>query len=169
MFRSESSFLFSASKRQREEEMKTVNKKRNYVKKKQSVNDSMKMILSTLQSLNWANGSPMSEQELITTANHHAQSIQAMCWSRRARFSDAVFQAITRQKTVELCNILVKNARERDVGIQAAKPDIRPVVEEKQVSPASVHTGKVVLPPIATLMELEIGGMVRCDHVFHCD
>ena len=168
MVGSQSSFSFSASTGKRED-MKTVNKKRNYVKKKQSVNDSMKMILSTLQSLNWANGSPLSEQELIMTAKHHAQSIQAMCWSRRARFSDAVFQAITRQKTVELCNTLVKNARERDGGMAAAKPDCRAVLEEKQVSPASVRTGKIVLPPIATLMELEIGGMVRCDNVFDCD
>ncbi|OHT01248.1 hypothetical protein TRFO_31996 [Tritrichomonas foetus] len=86
------------------------NRKRNYVKRKRSLNESMKIILSTLQAINANSINPIDSSEITHRALSHAKAIEAACWSRRAKFSDDVFQSIVRTKTMELCRTLINSA-----------------------------------------------------------
>lgn len=149
--------------------MQAIRRKRNYVKKKQSVFESMKLILNTLRSLNATTIHPISDEVLIASANHHAQSIQAMCWSRRAKFSDAMFQAITRQKTIELCNILIQQARDKDLSSILALREDPSDHPDKTMDNEEPPSRKQLLPPIATLMEFDVGGEMGYRHVFPCE
>ena len=85
-------------------------KKRNYVKRKRSLSESTKIILSTLQLINSNSPNPVDNNELTNIAINHAKAIEATCWSRRAKFSDEIFQTIIRTKTTELCQTLLSSS-----------------------------------------------------------
>lgn len=85
-------------------------KKRNYVKRKRSLSESTKIILSTLQVINSSSPNPLDNNELTRIAINHAKAIEATCWSRRAKFSDEIFQTIIRSKTTELCQTLLSSS-----------------------------------------------------------
>lgn len=82
-------------------------KKRNYVKRKRSLTESTRFILTTLQTINANSPHPLDNNELTRQATNHAKTIEASCWSRRAKFSDEIFQTIIRSKTMELCQTLL--------------------------------------------------------------
>lgn len=90
-------------------------KKRNYVKRKRSLSESTKIILTTLQAINANSPHPLDNNELTHIAINHAKAIEATCWSRRAKFSDEIFQTIIRSKTAELCQTLLSSSY---VGLQ---------------------------------------------------
>jgi len=84
--------------------------KRNYVKRKRSINECTKQIFGALKVIHSSTGRRTSEQELNEMATQYAKSIEASCWSRKAKYSDEEFQAITREKTNELCNTLYRSS-----------------------------------------------------------
>ncbi|OHT01161.1 hypothetical protein TRFO_01787 [Tritrichomonas foetus] len=81
--------------------------KRNYVKRKRSLDECAKTIMQTLQTINIRSRSPVDLNELKILALNHAKAIEAACWSRRAKLSNQVFTQIVRAKTMELCKQLL--------------------------------------------------------------
>ena len=90
--------------------MEVERKKRNYVKRKRSLDECTKTILQTLQSINQRSSSPSEINNLKAIAFNHAKTIEAACWSRRAKLSNQVFTQIVRAKTMELCKQLIMSA-----------------------------------------------------------
>ena len=81
--------------------------RRNYVKKKKSLRDSMTMIKDTLEVIYANSHLPFDPNKIQKQAMDHAKQIEAACWVRHARFSDEIFQSRVRTKTYELCRMLL--------------------------------------------------------------
>jgi len=81
--------------------------KRNYVKRKRSIKESTMQIASVLQVIVDKTGGFSSPEDIKKKASEYAQSIEASCWSRKAKYSDDEFQALTKEKTNELIKSLI--------------------------------------------------------------
>ena len=84
--------------------------KRNYVKRKRSINECTKQIFNTLTLIQSKKGQNINEKNLNDLAIQYAKTIEASCWSRKAKYSDDEFQIITKEKTNELCTTLLRNS-----------------------------------------------------------
>jgi hypothetical protein len=82
--------------------------KRNYIRRKKSLNDSTALIKSTLCFINISKGTEMPPIELDGLARHHANMIEAACWDPRlSDMTDDTYQRLMLTKARQLCAILL--------------------------------------------------------------
>jgi hypothetical protein len=83
--------------------------KRNYIRRKKSLNDSMTLIRSTLNLIHTKLGKPESSENIDHRAHRHATEIEAFCRSHQTRlFTDDIYQSYMVAKTRELCLALIR-------------------------------------------------------------
>ena len=82
--------------------------KRNYIRRKKYLNDSVTQICSTLRIIRSALHEDTPDAEIQKSALHHAQAIEAACWSPHSRLTEDEYQMIMCAKTRELCLALAK-------------------------------------------------------------
>ena len=126
-------------------------KKRNYVKRKRSVNESAKLIANVLRKLNENNGVPINDEEINDVAANYAKTIEATCWSRKAKYSDEEFQILTQEKTTELCNTLLRQSQIPNESLSMAlnnKVKTKPKLNIKK----NIKINKILSPNISDLI-----------------
>lgn len=84
--------------------------KRNYIRRKKYLNDTINQIKATLEFLMLAKGETPNRNELTKLATAHAQAIEAACWSPHSRLTAEDYQTLMSAKTRELCIALTKKA-----------------------------------------------------------
>jgi hypothetical protein len=83
--------------------------KRNYIRRKQHLTDSAKQIRATLEFIRRVRGDDSTE-DLQKQAVTHAESIEAVCWSPRARLSAGGYGQLMTSKTQELCTVMLQRS-----------------------------------------------------------
>ena len=84
--------------------------KRNYIRRKKYLNESVEQIKSTLDFIAFARNEKVSEEQVRKLALLHAESIEAACWSPHTRLSSDNYQTLMSTKTRELCRVILKKA-----------------------------------------------------------
>ena len=83
--------------------MNDLKNKRNYIRKKKFLNDSISQICNTLKLIKTSLNQNISDVEIQKEALIHAQAIEATCWSPHLRHTEESYQYIMATKTNELC------------------------------------------------------------------
>jgi hypothetical protein len=83
--------------------------KRNYIHRKKYLMDCVTQIKATLDFIRAVHGDkPGADTE--KQALDHAQAIEAVCWSPRARLSAESYQQLMTTKTYEVCRVILKKS-----------------------------------------------------------
>jgi len=82
--------------------------KRNYIRRKKYLNDSVTQICNTLRIIRDALHEGTADLEIQKRALNHAQAIEAACWSPHSRITEEDYKCIMMAKTRELCFALAK-------------------------------------------------------------
>lgn len=93
--------------------------RRIYIRRKRCLQETQKTIFDVLCSIALSQGKEINEEELNKEALEYANTIEASCWSPHLKISDEDFQAITKTKTQDLCQILLKRSL-NPIAIKAA-------------------------------------------------
>lgn len=86
------------------------NNKRNYIRRKKFLNESMSEIKATLEFIRFARGEKVGTGDSQREAMLHAQAIEAVCWSPHSRLSSDSYQKLMAAKTHELCGTILKKS-----------------------------------------------------------
>jgi hypothetical protein len=89
--------------------MTDASNKRNYIRRKKYLMESVNQIKATLEFIRIARGDLPSE-DIQKQALAHAQAVEAVCWSPRARLSAETYQRLMASKTQEFCRAILKRA-----------------------------------------------------------
>jgi hypothetical protein len=84
--------------------------KRNYIRRKKYLDESVSQIRTTLEFIGTASREPPDLSELSKLALRYAEGIDAACWSPRPRPTAEVYQQLISAKTAELCRALIAQA-----------------------------------------------------------
>ncbi|EAY14160.1 hypothetical protein TVAG_372930 [Trichomonas vaginalis G3] len=116
--------------------------RRNYIRRKRCLNESINIIEKTLLCLSSIRKDKIDKSELTKFAKAHANEVEAACWTPRMKMSDEDYQNLMTTKTKELCLVLIKKLM----------PTIDiPLKKSENASPASSPPeNKFVVPIIST-------------------
>jgi hypothetical protein len=97
--------------------------KRNYIRRKKSLNDSTALIKSTLCFISMSQGTGMSPFALNRVARHHANTIEAACWDPHlSDITDDSYRRLVLTKTNQLCAALLGRHMPHPPAPQATGP-----------------------------------------------
>lgn len=82
--------------------------RRNYIRRKKCLNESINIIEKTLLCLSSIRKDKIDKSELTKLAKAHANEVEAACWTPRMKMSDDDYQNLMNSKTKELCLVLIK-------------------------------------------------------------
>ena len=88
---------------------------RSYIRRKRCLNESINLIQNTLRTIAANQGQVIPEKELKYLSKHHAQSVEACCWTPRLKIGDEEYQQLTYSKTQELCSVLLRNSQQFNI------------------------------------------------------
>jgi len=84
--------------------------KRNYIRKKKYLKEAADQIRSTLEFISYAQKEDINSEKLQLISQHHAEAIEAACWSPHIHLSSEEYQTLMNSKTQELCRALILKA-----------------------------------------------------------
>lgn len=84
--------------------------KRNYIRKKKYLKEAADQIRSTLEFISYAQKEDINSEKLQLISQHHAEAIEAACWSPHIHLTSEEYQTLMNTKTQELCRALILKA-----------------------------------------------------------
>jgi hypothetical protein len=91
--------------------LRGAHSKRNYVRRKKCLKDSVSLVKHTLAFIHRVQGASPPAAELERQARHHAEAIEAICWDpHTGRVTDSLYQELMMAKTRELCAVLLRQS-----------------------------------------------------------
>lgn len=82
--------------------------KRNYIRRKKCLADSIAQIRQTYEFIRAISGPNFPHIDIIKESDSHARLIEAVCWSPHFRMTGEDYSNIMKAKTTELCQALIK-------------------------------------------------------------